>query len=77
MNIIKTIKNIIYPKYTLVYRPELSESKELVQMYEVNDPNTATKLYNKGRHVGFITNAHNRGGKVRAFRFDRIVSLSR
>ena len=77
MNIIETLKDLIAPKFTLVYAPEKSESGQTHQIYLIDNPNKAEKLYTKGKHTGFITNAHNRGGKVRAFRFDRIVSLSR
>ena len=63
--------------YTLVYAPEKSESKASHQVYEVTThPSQSEKLWNKGTHVGFITNAVNREKGIRAFRFDRIVSFS-
>ena len=77
MQIIETIKNLISPKWTLVYAPEKSMSRATHQAYSVDNPHTAEKLFNKGVHVGFVTSVHNREGKIRAFRFDRIVSLAR
>jgi len=58
--------------YTLVYAPEKSESQFSHQVYEVE-----THPNNNGRHVGFISNCLNRENALRAFRFDRIVSLAR
>jgi hypothetical protein len=64
--------------YTLVYAPEKSESQFSHQVYEVEThPNNSDKLLNNGKHVGFISNCLNRENALRAFRFDRIVSLAR
>ena len=62
--------------YTLVYAPEKSETNFSHHMYEVENPNDAEKLYNKGTQVGFVAKVKNRDEKFRAFRFDRIVCSS-
>ena len=77
MKIIESIKEMLNPRWTLVYRPEKSKTGASHQIYQINNPHKALKLYNKLDHVGFVTETHNRGGRFRAFRFDRIVSLSR
>ena len=64
--------------YTLVYAPEKSESQFSHQVYEVEThPNNSDKLLNKGIHVGFVASCLNRDNALRAFRFDRIVSLAK
>jgi hypothetical protein len=63
--------------YTLVYAPEKSQTNFSHHMYEVENPNGAEKLYNKGTQVGFVAKVKNRDECYRAFRFDRIVSLAR
>ena len=64
--------------YTLVYAPEKSESQFSHQVYEVEThPTKSDKLFNNGKHVGFVANCLNRDNALRAFRFDRIVSLAR
>ncbi len=63
--------------YTLVYAPEKSETNFSHHIYEVENPNTADKLFNNGTEVGFIAKVKNRDEHYRAFRFDRIVSLTR
>ena len=77
---IRTIRQdkIMKETYTLVYAPEKSESQFSHQVYEVEThPNNSDKLFNNGKHVGFISNCLNRENALRAFRFDRIVSLAR
>ena len=76
MKILETIKNAFNPKWTLVYAPNKSQSGFTHQTYLVDNPHTATKLFTKGVNTGFVTKAHNRDG-IRAFRYNRIVSLSR
>lgn len=76
MKILNSIKSLFNPKWTLVYKPNKSESKFTHQTYLIDNPHEATKLYTNGINTGFITKAHNRDG-IRAFRYDRIVSLSR
>ena len=74
----KDSKKIMEKTYTLVYAPEKSESQFSHQVYEVEThPNSSDKLLNKGKHVGFVANCLNLDNALRAFRFDRIVSLAR
>jgi len=75
MNIIDKIKNVLNPHWTLVYAPNKSVSGFTHQTYSIDNPHEAAKLYTKGVNTGFVTKAHNRKG-IRAFRYDRIVSLS-
>ena len=60
--------------YVLVYSPE----KHATKLYYLKGPKHNWKpLLNSGREVGFYAKVINRDNQVRAFRADRVVSLSR
>ena len=59
--------------YVLVYSPE----KHATKLYYLRGPKHNWKpLLNSGREVGFYARVINRDNEVRAFRADRVVSLS-
>jgi hypothetical protein len=60
--------------YVLVYSPE----KHATKLYYLKGPKRNWKpLLNSGHEVGFYAKVINRDNQVRAFRADRVVSLSR
>ena len=73
---IKTWLGLVFKvmNYVLVYSPE----KHATELYYLKGPKRNWKpLLNSGREVGFYAKVINRDNEVRAFRADRVVSLSR
>lgn len=75
--ILKKLKNLFAPKkrHNLIY----CNAKGKTRLYIIGDPLNKSTFGNERENdpnVGFRSRVLNRGGRVRSFRYDRIVSLT-
>ena len=77
MNILSKLKNLIVgtPKVHIIYRP-LASAEETYEGSNFYTVEVTGPLYTKGRKSGFVGKVDQRGGEVRAFRFDRIKAIA-